>query len=262
VAACWAVHGVHHQPVELNFTTAMRHAWFSDLYSFPFYVPLVLAGVPTSHFFVATTLLSFHALITHTEQFDFPGLGVLVTPRSHRLHHARNPRYLDRNFGAMLCVWDRLFGTHAELDADEPAVYGTTHGYETHDGVRSQWVLWRDLLRLARQARTLGDRVRVFLSRPGWVPPGAVDRRPPPPPRSTDLPQATRAYVAIQFAVTVAFALVVLIQRDDHGAAAKVLFAAGILATLATLGGLLDDRPRAWRWEAIRVALVLLALAA
>jgi alkylglycerol monooxygenase len=63
VAACWAVHGVHHQPQQLNFTVAIRHAWFSDLYSFPFYVPVVVVGVPPEIFFVATTLLSFHALI-------------------------------------------------------------------------------------------------------------------------------------------------------------------------------------------------------
>jgi sterol desaturase/sphingolipid hydroxylase (fatty acid hydroxylase superfamily) len=134
VAACWAVHGVHHMPEEMNFTVAMRHAWFSDLYSFPFYAPLPLLGVPASHFFVATTLLSVHALITHTAHFDFPGFGVLVTPSSHVLHHARNARYLDKNFGAMLCVWDRLFGTHVTRDPSDPPRWGSTRGYETHDG--------------------------------------------------------------------------------------------------------------------------------
>jgi alkylglycerol monooxygenase len=79
VAACWAVHGVHHMPEEMNFTVAMRHAWFSDVYSFPFYAPLPLLGVPTEQFFVATTALSVHALITHTAHFNFPSFGFLAT---------------------------------------------------------------------------------------------------------------------------------------------------------------------------------------
>ncbi len=131
VAACWSVHGVHHMPEEMNYTVAMRHAWFSDLYSFPFYAPLPLLGVPASHFFVATTFLSFHALITHSEHFDFPSFGILVTPRSHVLHHARNAPYVDTNYGAMFCVWDRLFGTSSRWDPATPPDYGTHRGYET-----------------------------------------------------------------------------------------------------------------------------------
>src|SRR5262249_34318947 len=159
------VHGVHHQPQEMNFTVAMRHAWFSDFYSIPFYSLLPLAGVPTGHFFAATTLLSFHALITHTSHFHFPGFYILVTPRSHILHHAKNPRYIDKNSGAMLCIWARLFGPHVELDEREPPVYGTLHGYETHDGALAQFVLWRQLFLLARQARSVRDKLRVFLGR-------------------------------------------------------------------------------------------------
>src|SRR5207253_1756066 len=83
---------------------------------------------------------------------------------------ARNPRYIDKNFGAMLCVWDRLFGTHVELDPDEPPVYGAHSGYETHDGALSQWVLWRDLSARCRRAGTLRDKVRVLTSRPAWAP--------------------------------------------------------------------------------------------
>lgn len=255
VAACWAVHGVHHQPVEMNFTVAMRHAWFSDLYSFPFYLPLPLLGVPTSHFFVATTLLSFHALITHTEHFNFPSFGVLVTPRSHILHHARNPRYLDKNFGAMLRVWDRLFGTHVEMDPGEPPIYGTTRGYETHDGAWSQGVLVRDLVVLARRAPTLRDKLRVFTSRPGWVPPGVDLPEVSPPRRSEDIPVGTRLYVTAQFTITLAFSLFVFIPREQYSSLFKILSTFAIIGSLLTLGGLLDGRRGAWRMEAARVAL-------
>jgi sterol desaturase/sphingolipid hydroxylase (fatty acid hydroxylase superfamily) len=260
VAACWAVHGVHHQPEEMNFTVAMRHAWFSDLYSFPFYVPLVLLGVPTSHFFVATTLLSFHALITHTEQFDFPSFGFLVTPSSHVLHHAHNPRYLNKNFGAMLCVWDRLFGTAIVREPSDPPIYGTVHGYETHDGAKSQWVLWKDLFGVARQARSGRDLLRVLFSTPGWVPDGAVDPRPAPPPDSATLPTGTKAYVVAQFFATLTFSLFVFIPRESYSSAFKLITGAAILVTLGSLGGLLDARPSAWRWEWLRLGLCLVGL--
>jgi sterol desaturase/sphingolipid hydroxylase (fatty acid hydroxylase superfamily) len=255
VAACWAVHGVHHMPEEMNFTVAMRHAWFSDVYSWPFYAPLPLLGVPASHFFVATTLLSFHALITHTAHFDFPSLGIFVTPRSHVLHHARNPRYLDKNFGAMLCIWDRLFGTHVELDPDDPPAYGTVRGYATHDGAAAQWVLWQDLVALCRRATTLSDKLLVFVSRPGWTPPGVDEPRLMPPPASAAIPLASKLYVAAQFVLTLGFSLHVFLLRDEHSWAWKGAAALGIVACLVTLGGILDGRRGALRAEAVRVVL-------
>jgi sterol desaturase/sphingolipid hydroxylase (fatty acid hydroxylase superfamily) len=254
VAACWAVHGVHHMPEEMNFTVAMRLAWFSDLYSFPFYAPLPLLGVPTAHFFVASTVLSLHALFTHTEYLRFPSLGFLVTPRSHTLHHARNPIYLDKNFGAALCIWDRLFGTYVDIDPEHPPEYGTVRGYATHDGVRAQFVLWADLVALARQAPTLRDKLRVVFGPPDRLPPGATAPVLVPPRPSASIPLRTKLYVAAQAAVTIPFALYVFVLRDAHSWALKGAGAAAILACLFTLGGLLDGRRGAWRWEGMRMA--------
>jgi len=261
VALCWAVHGVHHQPEEMNFTVAMRHAWFSDLYSFPFYAPLPLLGVPVSHFFFATTLLSFHALITHSQEYRFPSLGIFVTPQSHVLHHAKNPRYIDRNFGAMLCVWDRIFGTYAALDPTEPPVYGTHQGYETHDGALAQWVLFRQLFALARQARSLADKIRVFTSRPGWAPPGASFAPLPPPRRSAEIPLGTKLYVAAQLALTVILSLYIFVLRDDQPLALQLGAAVAMLAALLSLGGLLDGRRGAVLHEALRVSLTVVFVA-
>jgi sterol desaturase/sphingolipid hydroxylase (fatty acid hydroxylase superfamily) len=261
VAACWAIHGVHHQPTEMNFTVAMRHAWFSDLYSFPFYSLLPLAGVPSTHFFAVTTFLSFHALITHSAEYTFPSLGILVTPRSHILHHAKNPRYIDKNYAAMIGLWDRLFGTYVELDPSEPPVYGMIHGYETHDGALSQWVLVRDLLDLARRARTLGDKLRVFISRPGWVPPG-VEREPAiEPPASEAIPIVTKLYVALQFVAAIVLSLWIFILRDQHSLATNLGGLAFIIVTLLTLGGLLDRRPGCVLHEVLRLAACAVAAA-
>ncbi len=242
VAALWAVHGVHHQPEELNFTVAMRHAWFSDIYAIPFYAPLPLLGVPTSHFFVATTLLSLHALITHTREMNFPALGLFVTPGSHALHHARNPRYIDKNFGAMLSIWDRIFGTHVEESPDEPPVWGTVRGYETHDGVLSQWILWRDLAVLVRASPGWRAKARVLLGKPGSAPPGVSLPPARPPPRSAHIPKKTKLFVLFQFALTVLCSSYVFVFREDLGGLARAVSAGLVVLSLITLGGLLDGR--------------------
>jgi sterol desaturase/sphingolipid hydroxylase (fatty acid hydroxylase superfamily) len=243
VAACWAVHGVHHMPEEMNFTVAMRHAWFSDLYSFPFYAPAPLLGVSTSHFFVATTLLSVHALITHTAHFDFPSFGFLVTPSSHILHHAKNPRYIDKNFGAMLCIWDRIFGTHISLEPSDPPIYGTLRGYATHDGVRAQWVLWADLVASLRHARTLREKARVLFGRPGTGKEALSAIVAPPSPG--ELSTQAKLYVAAQLAVTMAFSLWVFVLRDFHSVAVTSLSAIAITLSMASLGRVLDKKRRA-----------------
>jgi alkylglycerol monooxygenase len=264
VAACWAVHGVHHMPEEMNFSVAMRHAWFSDVYSFPFYAPLPLLGVPMEQFFIATTALSFHALITHTEQLRFGSLGFLVTPASHALHHARNPRYIDKNFGAMFCVWDKLFGTHVSLDPATPPEYGSHSGYRTHDGALAQFILWRDLFALARQCRTWRERARVFFGRPGTAPVGAARPEIVPARASERIDPRVKLYTAAQFSLTILSAFYVCIARDSLAVPVKLFGLFAVLACLSTLGGLLDGRPRAWRWELARVlvtAPVLLALA-
>ncbi len=260
VAVCWSVHGVHHQPEQMNYTVAMRHAWFSDLYSFPFYIWLPLLGVPTTQFFIATTILSVHALITHSEQFRFPGFGIFVTPQSHILHHAKNPRYLDRNYGAMFCLWDRMFRTQVTLDPADPPQYGAKNGYETHDGVKSQFVLLRDLLRLAKQGKTWQQRLKAVVGRPGWSPAGIAVPRAASPPSTHQISQRTKMYILAQFALTLLFALFIFIPRDDYSWEWKLVSAILILAALSSLGGLLDGRRLAWRVEAGRCVITLVAL--
>ncbi len=256
VAACWAVHGVHHMPEEMNFTVAMRHAWFSDLYSFPFYMPLPMLGVPMEQFFIATTALSVHALITHSAEYRFPSFGFLVTPQSHMLHHAKNSPYMDKNFGAMLGIWDRIFGTYVELDPRSPPEWGTTRGYATHDGTKAQWVLWRDLLQQVRLASGASARIRVLLGRPTKA--GLPPVLSPPLPEQISPP--TKVYVAAQLGLTMVASLWVFIGRDHHSWTVLVVSAALITWAMSSLCGLLDARPRATIREGMRLFVTAVAL--
>jgi len=258
VAVLWAIHGVHHHAEEMNVSVALRHPWLSDLYSAPFYVILPLAGVPAGHFFIAISLISFYSLTVHSRFFNRPGFYFLVTPATHIVHHARNPRYLGKNLGAMFTIWDRLFGTHVELDPADPPTLGAAEGYRTHDGALAQWLGFRDLLRNARQASTFGDTLRVFFSHPGWRPRG-MERVIDPAPRA-EVPRRTQVYVALQMALTLALAAWVLWFRSRHSPLFLVLGAALVMWSLLSIGGLLDGRAGARRFELVRVAAVALTV--
>jgi sterol desaturase/sphingolipid hydroxylase (fatty acid hydroxylase superfamily) len=242
-AALWAVHNVHHTPSEMNLSVGMRHAWLSDTYAFPFYAALPLLGIPTAQFFLAMVVLTLYALFTHSRAYDFPSLGILVTPRTHAVHHARNARYVDKNFAAMFVVWDHLFGTFAALDPAEPPVFGTPRGSETYDGALAQWVGIGELGRRVRATRGLPGKLRALVASPAAEP--VVEARRAP------LSRATRAYVIVQLALLIAFSAYV------YGMPANVWALGGgvlIVAAIAGLGGVLDQRRGARSFEAVRLA--------
>jgi len=252
VAALWAIHGVHHQSDRFNISIAIRHPWFSDSYSAIFYAPLPLLGVSTTQFFLAISVISFYALTVHSQTFHRPGFYIFVTPRTHIVHHSRNPRYLGKNLGAMFTIWDRMFGTHVEIDPDDPPVLGTPGGYETHDGVKAQWIYFRDILASAAAGKTLRDKVMAFVGHPGWRPAGA--KLPPSPAARAEstVSGAVKTYVLVQFAVTLALSAYVLWLREQHTFAVLALAAVAVLFSLSTIGGVLDGRPRAATWELAR----------
>jgi len=253
VGGFWAIHGVHHQSDTFNYTVAMRHPWFSDVYAFVFYIPLPLAGVPVFEFFVAISVISFYAFIVHTQTYDFPSLGVLVTPGSHIVHHARNPRYLGRNLGAMFCVWDRLFGTYAKVDPDDPPILGPVDGYRSHDGAFSQFMYFGDIIGNARRSGRWWDAVRGLYHRPGWRPEGVPAPVRAPAATPGDVPRRVQVHVLAQFGVISAYALFLLWGRDHHGLWLSLVSVGCLLFSISCLGRLLDGRPGARRWEGARL---------
>ena len=124
-ALFWAAHVVHHQSRHFNLSTALRQESAYALSGWMFFLPLAVIGVPPAQFAIAGIVVLFYQFWIHTEHIG--SLGVLdrwlSTPSNHRVHHATNDRYLDRNYGAILVIWDRLFGTFEP--ESEPCIYGT-----------------------------------------------------------------------------------------------------------------------------------------
>lgn len=126
VAVLWSVHTVHHEGEQFNLSLGVRNAWLSSLSSLPFFVPLAVLGV-TPETFVAVSSIHYSVqFYNHSGWVKSSGVldRIMITPASHRVHHGRNPEYLDKNFGGTLIVWDKLFGTYQRALPDVPIRYG------------------------------------------------------------------------------------------------------------------------------------------
>jgi sterol desaturase/sphingolipid hydroxylase (fatty acid hydroxylase superfamily) len=171
----WCNHAVHHTPNELNLSAALRIGSFGRITGVPFfYVPLVWLGYPAEVVFQMLSLNLLYQFWIHATWI--PKLGwleyVLNTPSAHRVHHASNLDYLDANYGGVLIVFDRLFGTYREERADEPCRYGLVHPITTYNPVKVEFHEWAGLVRDLRQARSLKAVLGHLFMPPGWRPDG------------------------------------------------------------------------------------------
>jgi sterol desaturase/sphingolipid hydroxylase (fatty acid hydroxylase superfamily) len=172
----WAIHVVHHSSERYNLSTALRQPWAESLGMFVPYGLLSLLGVRPNLIETARQINLLYQFWIHTDAIRSigPMEEVLNTPSHHRAHHGSNRRYLDRNHGSILIVWDRLFGTfQRELDED-PVVYGLTKNIETFNPVRIATHEYVDIVSDVAQSRTWSDRLSFVLRGPGW----AYERRP------------------------------------------------------------------------------------
>ncbi|HEX7686424.1 MAG TPA: sterol desaturase family protein, partial [Burkholderiaceae bacterium] len=172
VALLWAAHVVHHQSEEYNLSTALRQTGSGWLAGWLFYLPLAVAGVPPLVFAVVALVDLLYQFWVHTRLVGSLGWfdRVFCAPSNHRVHHAVNDVYLDRNFGGILVVWDRWFGTfQPELPA-EPCVYGTRSPLRSWNPLWANVEVYAVLAHDSRHARSLADKLRLWFKPPGWRP--------------------------------------------------------------------------------------------
>jgi sterol desaturase/sphingolipid hydroxylase (fatty acid hydroxylase superfamily) len=129
----WAFHLIHHSSMHMNLSTAYRLNWFGALISPVFFIPLALAGFPPDFIVASYGLNLLYQFFLHTEAVGKLGPleGIIDTPSAHRVHHGSNPIYIDKNFGGVLILWDRLFGTYQQ--ETEKVKYGITTGFISYN---------------------------------------------------------------------------------------------------------------------------------
>ena len=171
IRVLWACHVVHHSSRRFNLTTALRQPW-TTLTVWPFYVPLIASACTRPRSPSAPPSNLVYQFWIHTERIDKlprPVEFVFNTPSHHRVHHASQGGYLDRNFGGILIVWDRLFGSFT-AETERP-VYGLTKNIDTYNPLRVATHEYAAIARDLRAATQLGRACRAGISAgPGWQP--------------------------------------------------------------------------------------------
>ncbi|HEY0699284.1 MAG TPA: sterol desaturase family protein [Micromonospora sp.] len=170
VRLLWAGHVVHHSSVRFNLSTALRQSW-TPMTGWPFWLGLALLGIPPWMILLQQSVSLFYQFFLHTERIGVlprPIELVFNTPSHHRVHHGANAEYLDRNYGGILIVWDRLFGT---FEPERAAVrYGLTKNIDTYNPLRVATHEYASIWADVRAATSWRHRLGFLLRRPGWQP--------------------------------------------------------------------------------------------
>lgn len=166
----WAAHIVHHQSEELNITTVFRVSFFAVIFRFFFFMWMPVVGFSPEMVVGSSVVIGLFQFVTHSRLVG--KLGILefffTTPSHHRVHHARNDKYIDRNYSHIFIIWDRIFGTFTEED-EEPD-YGITSGFESVNPFWAQFQYWKDLFVRAGRTKSWSNKLKIFFAKPTWTP--------------------------------------------------------------------------------------------
>jgi sterol desaturase/sphingolipid hydroxylase (fatty acid hydroxylase superfamily) len=262
-AAPWATHVVHHQSEEYNLTVALRQSAFEGCFAWVFYLPLAVIGFPPTWYLAMSAINLLYQFWIHTEAIGRLGPleWIFNTPSHHRVHHARNPKYLDKNYAGMFIIWDRMFGTFQP--EEEQCVYGITKPLHSWNPLWANVHAWAELAHTARQAPRWRDKFKVWFMPLGWIPPGL-----PEGPHAQEvtrasiskydpkLPLGLNLYVLAHFTLSLLVGVWILALSDGGASSAAVVVPAGfVLWSLGNVGGILERK----RWTLVAEPLRLAA---
>ena len=164
----WAVHMNHHSSEEMNFTVALRQAWFGPITKVPFFFVLPLIGFDPLVTALAGAAATLWGVTGHTQIIKTLGPleYIFVTPSSHRVHHGSNPEYIDKNYGNMFIVWDRIFGTFAK--EKNKVIFGITENVKTFNPIKITFMNWLKMYQDFKNSNSLSDKAHSFFGPPEW----------------------------------------------------------------------------------------------
>lgn len=264
----WAGHATHHSSEYLNLTTAIRQSAFGQLLGWIFFLPLAFFFPPqlyTLHY----SINLFIQIWIHTELIGktHPAIEFIFnTPSHHRVHHARNPEYLDKNFGGALIIWDRIFGTFAEEQTTP--IYGLVHPLRTWDVF---WAQVHHLVYIYEEASKYSlwrNKIAVTFAPPGWtisektnswIAPDTVPVDPTEPRYKTELPSKLTVYLVVRFVLTIVVFNVVVANKFQFWE--SLLLCVYITFCLETYGLILNKSVYAYTAEFTRIGFELLVTA-
>lgn len=177
----WNAHIIHHSSEDFNLACALRQSISVVFRLFTiFLLPAALLGVPTMVIAVVAPLHLFAQFWYHTQHINKMGFleKIIVTPSHHRVHHAINPEYLDKNYGQIFIIWDKWFGTYQEELADKPPVYGITRPVQTWNPIKINFMHLGLLIKDAWLTKSWNDKFRIWMMPTGWRPADVAEKYP------------------------------------------------------------------------------------
>jgi len=267
----WNAHIIHHSSEEYNLACALRQSISSFFRVFTiFLLPAALLGVPSSVIGIIAPLHLFAQFWYHTRHISKMGFleKIIVTPSHHRVHHAINPEYLDKNYGQIFIFWDKWFGTFQEELPHVPAVYGITRPVNTWNPIKINFMHMALLIQDAWRASDWKDKFRIWLMPTGWRPADVAEKYPvfkiedPYHFEKYDTKNSTIFSVWIWFQLFVLLALVSYLFGNiaPIGSPGIFLYGAFIFLFVYSYTEQMDQSSHAWIWDLLKTAFGLTIL--
>ncbi len=258
----WGFHVVHHQSEEFNYTAATRITIFQSVVRTSFWAVLPVIGFPAE---MITTILLIHGIypfFTHTHLIGKLGIieYIMVTPSHHRVHHASNEQYLDKNFGDMFIIWDKLFGTFAE-EKEEPN-YGLTKQLDSYSFLWQHFHFLVEIGYAAKAEKGLWNKLKVIFGPPSDFDPEMrtkAEKRFLSVRKVQARTSKFRYYVIVQITFTIAALFLLLLFEHYIPFFLQVMIAFFILITLINCGAILEQRRWVFYLEFARASLVTIS---
>lgn len=258
----WLGHVVHHQSEDYNLSVALRQSTFQKVFTFYFYLPLALFGFPTEWFLLIAAYNLLYQFWIHTEVIGKLGVFEYVfnTPAHHRVHHGRDPKYIDKNHGGTLIIWDRLFGTFQQ--EEETPTYGITKPTATFNAVYANIKPFQELWAEMKQLPGLKNKILLALKPPGWWPESMGGfRNPPAVVKATyqkfDIPltPAEGYYLFVQYLVVLGATAWFLFNVVGMSLGLQVALALVVIYAVLSLGLMFEKRKYAALVEVVRLVI-------
>lgn len=249
----WAAHVTHHSSEEFNLSTALRQSSTGFYFKWVFYLPLAVLGYPVHVFIVVGLIDLLYQYWVHTQLIGRLGWleYVLITPSNHRVHHGQNAYCLDKNYGGIFCLWDRLFGTYADERPNEPIVYGIRTPLASWNPV---WANLHHYVAIWKKMKTLTgwrNRLMCWFARPSWQP----DQDSQPSDRDLRVEKLRSAaplvwrWIGVAFTVLAVLAVILFLGGRAQVSVATQLVILGVAAGVFAAVGALWTRAAWLRFE-------------
>lgn len=265
----WGGHVVHHQSEEYNLSVALRQSSFQVVWTFAFSLPLAIMGFDPIHFILVSAYITLYQFWIHTELINKMGWFEYIfnTPSHHRVHHGRNPKYIDKNHAGTLIIWDKMFGTFQK--EEERPTYGITKPINSWNAVWANFSHYADMSKDLKRIPHLTDKIRYLFNKPGWLPDYLGGYQAPPEVDKTsykkyDQPSgmSLNLYVLFQYVLCITGTALFLFNTAKFTLSEKAFIAVLIAIVVVNCGVMFENK--AWvkvsEWLRIILYPSLLAL--